>query len=73
MSKIDDIAEKVLQSVGTDHEKARKITDALVSKDPDKIRDVFANVANIQLTKEDVDSLVLEMKSNPKRVAAIGT
>lgn len=73
MSKIDDIADKVLQSIGNDQHKAREITDALVSKDPRKIEEVLTRVANIKLTKEDVDALVAEMKANPKKVAAFGT
>ncbi len=73
MSKIDDIADKVLRSIGNDQEKARKITDALVTKDPGRIQQVLAEVAGVQLTKEDLDGLTKEIESNPKRVAAIFT
>jgi len=73
MAKNDELAKKVLAAVKGDNEAIKKLSDALVSRDTAKIKDMFSQVAGVQLSDEEAASIISELGSNPEEAVAYWT
>jgi hypothetical protein len=70
---LDDLANKVLNSIKGDRAAIKKISEALASRDPEQIKQAFSETAKMELTREELDLLISELESNPTRIAAYPT
>jgi hypothetical protein len=67
---LKDLASRVLQAVSGNNEAIKKLSEALVSRDPARIKKDFSEIANVQLTDEEVSGMLDELPSDPTRVVA---
>lgn len=67
---LNDIANRILDAIKGDKAATKRISEALASKDPEEIRRTVLEVGGIELTAEELDTLVREVESNPSRIAA---
>lgn len=67
---LNDIANRILDAIKGDKAATKRLSEALASKDREEIRKTVSEVANIELTAEELDTLVYELESNPSKIAA---
>jgi hypothetical protein len=65
----DELARRVLDAVRGDNARIQQVSAALLSQDEERIKRTFAEVAGVQLTDEQVRSVMAEA-STPEQVAA---
>lgn len=70
---LNDLAHRVLEKVQGDKEAIKKLSEALVSRDPVRIRNVFSTVAKVDLSEQEVLGILGELGSDPERAVAYVT
>jgi hypothetical protein len=65
----NDVAQRVLERVRGNPQAIQQVSDALLSRDEAVIRQTLSDVAGVQLTDEQV-STVMQDYSTPEQVAA---
>lgn len=64
-----ELVTRVLNAVRGDNEKIRRISEALLSHDEARIKQVFSQVASVQLSDDQVRQIARDY-STPERIAA---
>jgi len=62
----DDFANLILKAVGNDKSAIKKVSEALVSGDVAKIREVLSELS-VEISEEDAMSLVKQLGPDPKQ------
>ena len=70
---LNDVANRILDAIKGDKMATMRISEALASKDPEVLRKTISEVTGIELTAEELDTLVREIESNPSKIAAFPT
>ncbi len=70
---IDDLANKVITAIQGKPEAVKAISDALAGGDADAIREAIQTHAGIQLTDDELASIVDKVRANPAAPAAYFT
>ena len=70
---ISDLAGRVLAAVQGDDEAVKKLSEALVSGDPGVIKQVFSEVAKIDITDEEAAGVVSELGADPQKAVGYAT
>jgi hypothetical protein len=70
---LNDFANRILNAVQGDKEAIKKISEALVSGDVARIRQVLADVAKIEVTEAEVQEMLATLRSEPEQAAAYNT
>jgi hypothetical protein len=63
----DELAKRVLDAVKGDPEAVKDVSGALVSRDPERIKQSIARVAGIHLTDEELKMILGELGTNPEQ------
>src|SRR5262249_11109198 len=63
----DELARRVLDAVKGDPDAVKDVSGALVSRDPEQIRQSIARVAGIQLSDDELQMILSELGSNPEQ------
>jgi hypothetical protein len=66
----DELAQRVLDAVKGDREAVNDVSGALVSRDPERIKQSIARVAGIDLSEQELQMILGELGSNPKQTVA---
>ena len=66
----DELAKRVLDAVKGDPDVVKEVSGALVSRDPQRIREVFSRVAKIDLTQAEIDMILKELGSSSEQAVA---
>ena len=66
----DELAKRVLDAVKGHPEAVKDVSEALVSRDPARIKQSIARVAGIDLNEQELEMIVGELGSNPKQTVA---
>jgi hypothetical protein len=69
----DELAKKVLDAVKGNPEAIKEVSGALVSRDPERIHEVFLRVAKIDLGPEEIDMILRELGSSSEQAVAYVT
>jgi len=66
----DELAKKVLDAVKGDPKAIKEVSGALVSRDPQQIREVFSRVAKIDLHEHEIELMLRELGSSSEQAVA---
>jgi hypothetical protein len=70
---LNDFANRILNATQGDKEAIKKISEALVSGDAPRIRQVLADVAKIEVTEAEVQEMLTTLRQEPEQAAAYNT
>ncbi len=70
---LNELVNRVLQAVQGDKEAIRKLSTAIVSRDPAEIRRVFLDVAKVDLSIGEIQSMLGELGPDPEKALAYST
>ena len=70
---LNDFATRILNATRGDKEAIKKISEALVSGDAARIKQVLADVAKVEVTEGEVQEMLATLRSEPEQAAAYNT
>lgn len=73
MAKKEELVHRVLAGVQGDEAAIKKLSDAIVTRDPEEIRRVLSNVAKVDITAEESRQLVDELGPEPMQAVGYAT
>jgi hypothetical protein len=70
---VNDLASRVLNAIKGDREAIKKVSEALVSRDPALLQRVLSEVASVDITLEEAQEVVRGVGSDAEKVVAYWT
>jgi hypothetical protein len=70
---VNDLASRVLNAIKGDKEAIKRVSEALVSRNPAELRRVLSQVANVDITHAEAEEVVRGVGSDAEKVVAYWT